>query len=107
MEGVADRGVGAEEFGGFVNFKNRHKLHKQITDPKVGDAYTWVGIERNTKLVLAWHLGQRDMTDCETFTEKLDRATQGHFQLTTDGYRPYENAVSYSLATRLDYAMLL
>jgi IS1 family transposase len=73
----------------------------------VGDAYTWVGIERNTKLVLAWHLGQRDMVDCEAFTEKLDYATSGHFQLTTDGYRPYENAVSYSLGTRVDYAMLI
>ena len=107
IKGIAVKDVEADEIWGFVKFKNRHKLHKEITDPKVGDAYTWVGIERNTKLVLAWHLGQRDMTDCETFTEKLDRATQGHFQLTTDGYRPYENAVSYSLGTRVDYAMLI
>lgn len=107
IKGVAVRDVEADEIWGFVGCKNRHKLHKGITDPKVGDAYTWVGIERNTKLVLAWHLGQRDMTDCEAFTEKLHEATSGHFQLTTDGYRPYENAVSYSLGTRVDYAMLI
>ena len=77
-----------------MKFKNRHKLHNQITDPHVGDAYTFVGIERNTKLILAWDLGERGMEDTEAFTEKLDRATSGHFQLTTDGYRPYENAVS-------------
>jgi hypothetical protein len=35
-----------------VQFKNRHKVHKQISDPHVGDAYTFVGMERNTKLVL-------------------------------------------------------
>ena len=107
IKGVAVRDVEADEIWGFVGCKNRHKLHKGITDPHLGDAYTWVGIERNTKLVLAWHLGQRDMTDCETFTEKLHEATSGRFQLTTDGFRPYENAVSYSLGTRVDYAMLI
>jgi transposase-like protein/IS1 family transposase len=107
IKGVAVKDVEADEIWGFVQCKNRHKLYRGITDPKVGDSYTWVGIERNTKLVLAWHLGQRDMVDCEAFTEKLNDATSGRFQLTTDGFRPYENAVSYSLGTRVDYAMLI
>jgi len=107
IKGVAVKDVEADEIWGFVQCKNRHKLHNRITDPQRGDVYTWVGIERNTKLILAWHLGQRDMTDCEAFTEKLHEATQGRFQLTTDGFRPYENAVSYSLGTRVDYAMLI
>jgi len=107
IKGVAVKDVEADEIWGFVGCKNRHKLYKGITDPHVGDAYTWVAIERNTKLVLTWHLGERDMVACETFTEKLHEATQGRFQLTTDGFRPYENAVSYSLGTRVDYAMLI
>lgn len=107
IKGVAVKDVEADEIWQFVQCKNRHKLHKGITDPKVGDQYTWVGIERNTKLILAWHLGQRDMTACEAFTEKLHEATSGRFQLTTDGYRPYESAVAYSLGTRVDYAMLI
>src|SRR5437588_5968025 len=107
IKGVAVKDVEADEIWGFVQCKNRHKLYKGITDPKVGDAYTWVGIERNTKLVLAWHLGERDMVACDAFTEKLHEATTGRFQLTTDGFRPYENAVSYSLGTGVDYAMLI
>lgn len=107
IKGVAVKDVEADEIWGFVGCKNRHKLNKGITDPKVGDAYTFVGIERNTKLILAWHLGERGMVDCEAFTEKLHEATSGYFQLTTDGFRPYENAVSYSLGTRVDYAMLI
>jgi transposase-like protein/IS1 family transposase len=107
IKGIAVKDVEADEIWGFVRCKNRHKLHKDITDPKVGDAYTFVGIERNTKLVLAWHLGERGIEDTETFTEKLDRATSGHFQLTTDGWKPYENAVSYSLGTRVDFAQLI
>ncbi len=107
INGVAVKDVEADEIWGFVGCKNRHKLHKGITDSKIGDAYTFVGIERNTKLILAWHLGERGIQDTETFTEKLHEATNGHFQLTTDGWKPYENAVSYSLGTRVDYAMLI
>ncbi len=107
IKGIVVKDVEADEIWGFVGCKNRHKLNKGITNPKVGDAYTFVGIERNTKLVLAWHLGERGMQDTEAFTEKLNDATSGQFQLTTDGFRPYENAVSYSLGTRVDYAMLI
>ena len=107
INGVMVKDVEADEIWGFVGCKNRHKLHKGITDPHLGDAYTFVGIERNTKLILAWHLGERGMEDTEAFTEKLHEATNGHFQLTTDGYRPYEAAVSYSLGTRVDYAQLI
>jgi hypothetical protein len=69
--------------------KKMTKLHKEINDPKIGDAYTFVGIERNTKLILAWHLGDRDVPNTEAFTEKLSRATDGFFQLTTDGMNAY------------------
>lgn len=107
IKNVAVKDVEADEIWGFVQCKNRHKLANKITDEKRGDAYTFVGIERNTKLVLAWHLGARGMADTEIFTEKLYEATSGRFQLTTDGWKPYENAVSYSLGTRVDYAMLI
>jgi hypothetical protein len=79
------------KYGALLVVKIVTSFNKGITDPKLGDAYTFVGIERNTKLVLAWHLGERGMQDTEAFTEKLNEATSGYFQLTTDGFRPYEN----------------
>lgn len=107
IKGIAVKDVEADELWGFCKMKNRAKLYRKLDSLEVGDAYTYVGIERNTKLILAWHLGQRDMVNTEAFTEKLDYATSGRFQLTTDGWKPYENAVSYSLGTRVDYAMLI
>ena len=107
IRNIPVKDVEADELWAFVQCKNRHKLHNEIENPFVGDAYTYVGIERNTKLVLAWHLGQRDMVHTELFTEKLSYATAGHFQLTTDGYAPYREAVSYSLGTRVDFAQLI
>lgn len=107
IKGVAVRDVEADEIWAFVGMKKMTKLYKEVTDPKVGDAYTFVGIERNTKLILAWHLGDRDTPNTEAFTEKLNHATSGHFQLTTDGMAAYPDAISYSLGTRVDYAQLI
>ncbi len=72
-----------------------------------GDAYCFVAIERNTKLVLTWHLGRRTTRDTEAFTEKLNEATAGEFQITTDGFAAYRDAVSYSLGTGVDFAQLI
>jgi len=107
IKGIAVKDVEADEIWAFVGMKKMTKLHKEVIDPKVGDAYTFVAIERNTKLVLTWHLGDRDMPNTEAFTDKLDRATQGRFQLTTDGFVAYPDAVSYSLGTRVDFAQLI
>jgi len=107
IKGVAVKDVEADEIWAFVGMKKMTKLHKEITDPMVGDAYTFVGIERNTKLILAWHLGDRDAVNAEAFTEKLSHATSGRFQLTTDGLASYPDAISYSLGTRVDYAQLI
>lgn len=107
IKGVPVQDVEADEMWGFVGMKNRAKLYKELTDPRIGDAYTFVAIERNSKLILAWHLGQRDVANTEAFTEKLHHATSGHFQLTTDGFAAYPQAVSYSLGTRVEFAQLI
>jgi transposase-like protein/IS1 family transposase len=107
IKSIPVKDVEADEIWGFVKMKRNTRLHKGIDDPQVGDAFTFVGIERNTKLVLAWHLGDRDTINTEAFTEKLNYATSGHFQLSTDGLTTYPDAVSYSLGTRVDYAQLI
>jgi IS1 family transposase len=74
---------------------------------ETGDAYCFVAFERNTKLVAAWHLGHRTAEDTEAFTEKLAQATDGLFQLSTDGFEAYPNGVSYSLGTRVNFAQII
>lgn len=107
IRGLRVREVQADEMWGYVGMKERTKKRQAKTDSALGDAYTFVAIERNTKLVLAWHLGRRTNTDTERFTEKLYQATSGHFQLTTDGFAAYVPAVEYSLGTRVDFAQLI
>jgi IS1 family transposase len=80
--------------------------NKIIDTDLLGDAYCFVGIERNTKLILAWHLGRRSAHDTRLFMEKLREATDGRFQLTTDAFPPYPNAVERSFGIDVDYAQM-
>lgn len=65
-------------------------------------------MERNTKLILAWHLGRRTTIDTVKFTEKLRYATDGDFQVSTDSFPAYSEAISYSLgAQNVDFAQII
>lgn len=96
--------VQCDEMWGFVGCKEKRNY---TGDPERGDAYCFVAIERNNKLVLTWHLGMRSARDSMAFTEKLDAATSGQFQITTDGFPPYFDAIHTCLGTRVDFAQLI
>jgi transposase-like protein/IS1 family transposase len=103
---VEVKDVQADEIWGYVGMKEKTKVEQGISDPQVGDAYTFVGFERHSKLVLSWHLGRRTAEDTMTFMGKLSGATAGRFQLTTDGFGPYPGAVEEKLGARVDFAVL-
>jgi IS1 family transposase len=50
--------VQCDEIWDFVFTKQKNAIRKNY-GPEVGDAWCWTAIERNTKLILAWHLGKR------------------------------------------------
>ncbi|MEO6191960.1 MAG: IS1 family transposase [Thermoanaerobaculia bacterium] len=102
---VAD--VQADELWCFVGMKERTKKIKKNSDPEMGDVYTFVGIERNSKLALAHHMGRRTSEDASIFTAKLAAATSGDFQLSTDGFNGYPAAIEQHLGGRVDYGMLV
>ena len=106
--GLSVKDVECDEIWGFVGMKQKAKNFRGIDTEELGDAYCFIAIERNTKLVLAWHLGQRTRPHTIIFTEKLARATAGSFQVSTDGFIPYRDAVVYSLGGQyVDFAQIV
>lgn len=106
--GVPVKDVQCDEIWGFVQMKEKTKNAKgRGNDETLGDAWCFVAIEQHTKLILAWHLGRRTSQDTEIFTEKLERATSGDFQVNTDGFSAYQDAIILSLGTRVDLAQII
>src|SRR5262245_52288884 len=89
VHGFPVKYVQCDELWGFVWCKEKNKVEDDV---QRGDVYCFVAIERDTKLILTWHLGRRTSDDTVLFTEKLEQATSGRFQLTTDGFTAYPEA---------------
>lgn len=104
---VEVKDVQGDEIWAYVAMKERTKVKKGISDSQIGDAYTFVGFERSSKIALAWHLGRRTSEDSHKFMTKLDCATSGRFQLTTDGFEGYPEAVESRYGSEIDYAQLI
>jgi transposase-like protein/IS1 family transposase len=98
--------VQVDEIWSFVICKEKTRERRNYGQDH-GDCYTFTGIERTTKLLLAWHVGKRCTEDARTFCGKLNHAVSGRFQLTTDGYGAYLTAVPGSFPGGVDYATLV
>ena len=99
--------VQVDEIWGFVGMKEKTRKASHPDADELGDAYCYVAIERTTKLIMAWHLGKRDQMSTYDFMEKLNGATAGRFQLTTDGWRSYPSSVDLFIDRPVDYAQLI
>jgi len=102
---VPVKDVECDEIWGYVGKKDKNLQEED--DPNFGDAYCFVAIERNTKLVLNVALGKRDQRTADSFVEGLRHATaRTPYQVTTDGFRPDKYAVPRMLGG-CDFAQLI
>lgn len=104
---VPVKDVQADELWSFVFCKDKTRKALSLPTQFYGDKYCYVGMERHHKLVLAWHIGSRDMEDGRDFLLKLNRACwQNKFQLTTDGWAAYKRLTPRCLP-RADLGILI
>jgi len=98
--------VETDELWAFIAKTEATKAELGETDPEMGDSYTFLALDADSKLILAHHVGRRTSPHADAFMEKLSRATAGRFQLTTSAFTGYPEAVSFHLGNRTDYATL-
>jgi IS1 family transposase len=73
----------------------------------IGSVWTWTAIDADTKLVPCWMVGPRDGGAATEFIQDLAGRLRHRVQLTTDGHKPYLDAVEDSFGCDIDYAMLI
>jgi hypothetical protein len=73
----------------------------------VGDTWTFVAIDADTKLVPAFMVGRRDSATTHAFIADVARRMANRVQISTDGLRSYIDAIGYQFgAGGVDYAQL-
>jgi transposase-like protein/IS1 family transposase len=108
VRNVEVKDVQCDELWCFVGMKEKTKVRKAETNPEIGDAYTFLAVERDSKLLLAHHVGRRTSEDANLFAAKLSGAVgAGRFQVSTDGFDGYPAALESHFGGQIDYAMLI
>jgi len=107
VRNVCVRDVEMDEVWAFIGKKQ--KRVRPEDDQNMGDAYTFVAIERHSKLVLNIAMGKRDQVTTDVFVEGVRQAIapRQHFQVTTDGFAPYRSAITTTLSDCADFAQLI
>ena len=106
VRNVKVQDVEVDEVWNFIG-KKQKRLRPE-DDQNLGDAYVFVAIERNSKLVLNVAIGKRDQRTTNAFIEGVrDAIAPGRFQITSDGFAPYKTAIPDTFGSRVDFAMLI
>lgn len=101
------RQIQCDEVWSFVYAKQKNIPEAKKHENGIGDAWTWVALDAETKLVPSWLVGLRDAGYAYAFMLDLKDRLAHRVQLTTDGHKVYLMAVEDAFGADVDYAMLV
>jgi len=94
--------VQVDEIWSYVGKKQRH-VKPGDDKARVGDQWTFVAIDADTKLVPAYRVGKRSWSDATIFMKDLSSRLANRVQLSTDGLAAYADAVERAFGADVDY----
>lgn len=100
--------VQVDEIWAFCNKKQaKANKNKPKASAHTGDTWTWTAVDPDSKLVICWHTGTRELDSAARFMRDLRTRLAGRVQITSDGYIAYIQAVEAAFGSEVDYGMLV
>lgn len=107
IKNVSCKKLQCDEIWSFVYAKDKNAPEAMKLAGTAGDAWTWTAIDADTKLVISWLVGSRDLEAATTFMLDVEsRLANKRVQITADGWRPYILAVDAAFGKEVDFAQL-
>ncbi len=107
MRDLTCKRVQVDEIWAFVYAKAKNVPGAKAAPEGAGDCWTWMAIDADTKLIPSFYVGARDAEAAQLFIGDLALRLANRVQLTSDGHKPYLEAVEQSFGADIDYAMLV
>lgn len=96
--------IECDEMWGFVHCKKKNNI---IGIKSWGDAWLWIALCVDSKLVISWLVGDREYDDAKIFISDLYSKLKDKSQLTTDGLSYYIETVEESFGGDVDFTQLV
>ncbi len=100
------RFVQVDEIWTFVGKKQRTCTEEEKSGGILGDQYVFVAMDSETKLVILHRVGRRTGETALSFLRDLDARISTRFQLSTDAFSAYTDAVDRVWGTEIDYGQV-
>jgi IS1 family transposase len=108
MRNLTCRRLQVDEMWGFCYAKDRNVTSEIAAKvPGAGSVWLWVAMDADMKIVPCVMLGDRNGATAHEFISDLASRLRYRVQMTTDGHRPYLEAVESAFGAQVDYAMLV
>ena len=98
---VAVESVQCDEMYSFVFCK---EANNQAKREDVGEQYTFLAVDRKSKLILSHTIGKRSPENTNVFMQDVRKRVKSGCQLTTDGFKPYIPAVNAAFGQDVQFA---
>ena len=99
--------VQCDEIWAFCYAKQKNVPKAKAAPVGAGDVWTWTALDRDTKLLIAYEVGDRSGATAREFIADLRNRLANRVQLTTDGHKVYLEAVGKAFGIDVDYAQLI
>jgi len=94
-----------DELWGFVGKKQKHVTETDSND--LGDVWTFVSIDAESKVVPAFRVGKRDGQTANAFVQDLASRLPNRVQISTDALAAYVDAIERGFGGDVDYGQIV
>ena len=106
MRDLRCQNLQVDEIWSFVG-KKQARLTPADDRRRVGDQWTFVAIDRDTKLVPAYRVGKRTAVEARAFMSGLASRLSVRIQLSSDSLNSYVDAVERAFGADVDYGQIV
>lgn len=97
--------IQVDEIWGFIGKKQ--KQVKKKDGQEVGDVWTFIALDSETKLIPSHVVGKRDLYHATVFMEDLASRLKNRVQISSDGLNAYVSAVERGFGSNVDYGQIV
>lgn len=98
--------IQVDEIWSFVYAKAKNVAGAKAAPEDAGDVWTWTAICADTKIVPSWLVADRSGESAIEFMDDLASRLASRVQLSSDGHKPYLEAVEGAFGADIDYAVI-
>ena len=107
VRGVSAKRVQCDEIWSLTYTKQKNVKDAKAAPEEAGDTWTWTALNADSKLIVSYLIGGRDAGHANEFMQDVADRLATRVQLTTDGHKPYLEAVEGAFGADVGYAMLV